>query len=809
MIEPNILAFQNAELLQAIEDAPLGQWTKRGLAEHLKRDESNLGKTLTRLTSEGILADPPLSGLTDEGRAQLAAFKRARHGGERRKAKGRWPLDKFRRNPSNRRIDPEAVLGLADAIAGVGDILVPLIASMPDDDGIRTIWAGERRWLAATRLAQTDGLPSALLEGLPFNEREADAGEAALITLVENGARSDLTPWEDAKQLRLAADATGLNGTELARRIGRAREGDRGGVRDVQTKLKVAREARPDAIAAYEADPAAPGAWETLRNSVVDRSGNSIVTTKAQRLALAELLHKAGGHSGQAVAILPAGHAGDGQRLVQYGLAILTRAVTGDTAQVTRVGVDYLQAEGLTGGIEYAREKLGFPGGYGIARYRTEWLNTAAATTAPSTRPDPEVAALAGIEPITVSPLIGYTPGQPYPRRFDRHNPATRVRDFVPAFDDALPLSEQIDQGSLEIFTLPHSSAKQAQYANGYPRAQIKIARLAGGDAWIYRAGYSTTAAGHHEDLERVWASQEAFPDRRTALEAGVDLIADSLGSMMRGTLPVDIATWLANPKVASPHVVRGVDHLNAARAGEARRAAGLEKTHANYGSGDSARRAPSQQGVLQEMTRAAMAEGEQPSADTPSLEQPEPEAADADAGKAAETLAQVRAFVAEDGLRQAFGGWRFRQLATPIGLTGPFVSSGSGGSDDPEEAGIVWTCDGSAIATCDPTGEWAVDHAEAQAELVAYALNVAGAMAPSLVPDFAIDWPDEPKDESPDQALARIGNLVLQVLSHNATTVAGSEDVLVEIARQFTRTVRAAEDRLRRAVDSSTQDAA
>ncbi len=60
MIEPNVLAFQNAELLQAIEEAPNGQWTATGLAAHLKRDHSNTSKTLRRLTVEGLLLDPPL-----------------------------------------------------------------------------------------------------------------------------------------------------------------------------------------------------------------------------------------------------------------------------------------------------------------------------------------------------------------------------------------------------------------------------------------------------------------------------------------------------------------------------------------------------------------------------------------------------------------------------------------------------------------------------------------------------------------------------------------------------------------------------
>ena len=396
MIEPNVLAFQNAALLEAIEEAPNGQWTVTDLASHLGRDDSNTGKTLRRLKEEGILGDPPLSGLTDEGRAQLAAYKRAKHGGERRRAKGRWPIDKLQRNPANRRIDPEAVLGLADTIGkdGVGDILMPLVLSPPDDQGVRTIWAGERRWMAATRLLQLGELPEALLEGLPFTERTADPGEAAMIAVIENSARSDLTPFEDAKMLWQAARALGLDkpggATELARRCGRAREGDRGGVRDVQTKLQIMRDATPGDIAAYEADPAAPGAWDRLRESVrVARERASIVTTKAQRLALAELLGKAGGRVGVGVPILPAGHTAEGDRLVQYGFAILTRSERGDTAQLTQTGFDYLKAEGLIGPMSSIREALGFPPRHGHRDFTTAWLNTDQAAVAPQ-RQSPE-----------------------------------------------------------------------------------------------------------------------------------------------------------------------------------------------------------------------------------------------------------------------------------------------------------------------------------------------------------------------------------------------------------------------------------
>ena len=123
-------------------------------------------------------------------------------------------------------------------------------------------------------------------------------------------------------------------------------------------------------------------------------------------------------------------------------------------------------------------------------------------------------------------------------------------------------------------------------YGDGYPRAQIAIAALRGGRGWIYRAGYSTNGMGHHEGLDWVAPSMEAFPDRATAIAAGVDLILASLGRNIKWKIPADILAWLLNPTQPGPHVVNGVDYLNAARAGEARRSAGLEKRHANYSTG-------------------------------------------------------------------------------------------------------------------------------------------------------------------------------------------------------------------------------
>ncbi len=270
------------------------------------------------------------------------------------------------------------------------------------------------------------------------------------------------------------------------------------------------------------------------------------------------------------------------------------RRDTGDTACITQAGLDYARAEGLIGNLPSIREQMGIPPRHGSTAYTTAWLNTPVKPAAP----DPEVAALAGIESITAEdapPLSTFVQDQPYQRRYDRHNPTQTISDFAPHLDWTIERAEQLDAflitATRETFALPHANPKAAQYANGYPRCLIEIAQLEGGAGWVYAAGYSVTTCANHERLTTLFASKEAFPDRRTAIAAGIDLITSSMGSMCKWKLPTDIVAWLADPKPAGPHVVNGVDYLNEARANEARRASGILPRQSNSGGG--AHRAP------------------------------------------------------------------------------------------------------------------------------------------------------------------------------------------------------------------------
>lgn len=270
------------------------------LAERTARDRSNMRRDLSRLVSAQVISAHPggTFRLTEKGarwvQGQDVAAGETQVGDIEPK---RWPVDKIRPNPANRRVDPAGVEDLADAIIGAGDVLQPLLLTPPDANGVRMLLAGERRWRAVQFIQNRDAehhnenvldgspvffnpdLPEPLEAGVPFVERDATEGEAALIAVIENTARKDLSPWADAKLLKAAADGLGItNASELARRIGRAREGDRGGLRDVQTKLRVAREATPEAITAYEQN----GSWDQLRDSVTTPKAPTIGPQVAQ-----------------------------------------------------------------------------------------------------------------------------------------------------------------------------------------------------------------------------------------------------------------------------------------------------------------------------------------------------------------------------------------------------------------------------------------------------------------------------------------------------------------------------------------------
>jgi ParB family transcriptional regulator, chromosome partitioning protein len=111
-----------------------------------------------------------------------------------------------------RRFDGEATSGLADSIRAHG-VVQPVLVRPRGAGGYELI-AGERRW----RAAREAGVPT-----VPALVREADERDALLLGLVENVAREQLTPVEEARAYSLLLDEFGLTLGEIAERVGRSK----------------------------------------------------------------------------------------------------------------------------------------------------------------------------------------------------------------------------------------------------------------------------------------------------------------------------------------------------------------------------------------------------------------------------------------------------------------------------------------------------------------------------------------------------------------------------------------------------------
>ncbi|PZO07625.1 MAG: hypothetical protein DCF29_03750 [Alphaproteobacteria bacterium] len=269
MTKLNPVAVTSANLLRVI--AQDSTWmTKADLVTCAGRDPKNASRDLSIVETAGLIAVdpalPPREGivLTDEGKAQLAAIGRAEHGGQARRPRERCLIERIIPNPANRKVETRAVEALADTIEAVGDVLEAVQLTPPDANGMRMLLDGEHRWKATTLLKTRGRLPEALTGGLLFHEREATPAEQILIRIVTASARAPLTALEDARQLLALQEETGWSGREIAKKTGRSPADSDRGVRDVQVKLKIAREATPQALAAY----ALTGSWDDLVASI-------------------------------------------------------------------------------------------------------------------------------------------------------------------------------------------------------------------------------------------------------------------------------------------------------------------------------------------------------------------------------------------------------------------------------------------------------------------------------------------------------------------------------------------------------------
>jgi ParB family chromosome partitioning protein len=119
-----------------------------------------------------------------------------------------------RPNPNQPRteFDEDALLALSRSIAARG-VLQPVVVR-PLPGGSYELVAGERR-LRAARMAGLDTIPAIV--------RETDEGDRLELALIENMAREDLNPVEEARACSALVEELGLTKEELAKRVGRSR----------------------------------------------------------------------------------------------------------------------------------------------------------------------------------------------------------------------------------------------------------------------------------------------------------------------------------------------------------------------------------------------------------------------------------------------------------------------------------------------------------------------------------------------------------------------------------------------------------
>lgn len=124
------------------------------------------------------------------------------------------PVDVIVPNPDQPRgrFDEEALQALAGSLGERG-VLQPVLVR-PRADGKYELVAGERRW----RAAQIAGLTE-----IPAIVRLHDDAAALEIALIENMAREDLSPIEEARACAALVEELGLSREEVGRRVGRGR----------------------------------------------------------------------------------------------------------------------------------------------------------------------------------------------------------------------------------------------------------------------------------------------------------------------------------------------------------------------------------------------------------------------------------------------------------------------------------------------------------------------------------------------------------------------------------------------------------
>ncbi len=126
----------------------------------------------------------------------------------------RLPVELVAPNPHQprRTLDNETLVALADSIRVRGVLQPVLVRPLPG--GHYELIAGERRWRAA-QLAQLAVIPAIV--------RHHDDAASLEVALIENMAREDLNPVDQARACAALVEELGLTREEVGLRVGRSR----------------------------------------------------------------------------------------------------------------------------------------------------------------------------------------------------------------------------------------------------------------------------------------------------------------------------------------------------------------------------------------------------------------------------------------------------------------------------------------------------------------------------------------------------------------------------------------------------------
>jgi ParB family chromosome partitioning protein len=124
------------------------------------------------------------------------------------------PVELITPNPNQPRqeFDEGALVSLSESLQERGLLQPVLVRPVPG--GTYELIAGERRWRAA-QLAGFDTVPALV--------RPDDDAASLELALIENMAREDLNPVEEARACALLVEELGLTREDVGRRVGRSR----------------------------------------------------------------------------------------------------------------------------------------------------------------------------------------------------------------------------------------------------------------------------------------------------------------------------------------------------------------------------------------------------------------------------------------------------------------------------------------------------------------------------------------------------------------------------------------------------------